>query len=401
MKRVAAFAGVLLAAMTASPVQAEEAVESIGNRFYVAPMVSYLFGDKDRRSDDGLGGVVAIGRQFNPLFSLEASGTYHGLNTDSDHGKTDIWSGGVSALIFPLEDVLPSLFTSFGVHRGFVNTQPGVDSFRKYRTVFASAGVGHLFGPFDVLNQGSIRAEAVYRMDFHDKNDLGNGGDSRFDDVLLSVGVMIPVGGEAEPIPPADKPPILVVPVIMPVDSDGDGVTDDLDQCPGSIVGEPVDDVGCALPASRCKSGGAGQPVDLQGCATGDTVVLRGVNFDYDKSRLTANARTVLDFVAEALNAAPSLSVEVGGHTDARGGDNYNQQLSERRAVTVRQYLVGKGIDAGRLTSAGYGESRPVADNETDAGRELNRRVELKITGGSNVAPGSEEPSADASAEGS
>ena len=387
--------------MTAFPVQAEEAVESIGNRFYVAPMVSYLFGDKDRHSDDGFGGVVAIGRQFNPLFSLEASGTYHGLNTDADHGKTDIWSGGVSALLFPLEDVLPSLFTIFGVHRGYVNTQPSVDSFRKYRSVFGSAGLGHLFGPFDVLNQGSIRAEAVYRMDFHDKNHLGNGGEDRFDDVLLSIGVMIPIGGDGyEPIPPADKPPILVVPVIMPVDSDGDGVTDDLDQCPGSVVGVPVDEVGCALPASRCKAGDAGQPVDLQGCATGDTVVLRGVNFDYDKSRLTANARTVLDFVVEALNASPSLTVEVGGHTDARGSEIYNQQLSQRRAASVRQYLLEKGIDAVRLTSKGYGESRPVADNQTDGGRELNRRVELKITGGSNVGSGVEEPPADAPAEG-
>ena len=297
--------------------------------------------------------------------------------------------------------MLPSLFTIFGVHRGYVNTQPSVDSFRKYRSVFGSAGLGHLFGPFDVLNQGSIRAEAVYRMDFHDKNHLGNGGEDRFDDVLLSIGVMIPIGGDGyEPIPPADKPPILVVPVIMPVDSDGDGVTDDLDQCPGSVVGVPVDEVGCALPASRCKAGDAGQPVDLQGCATGDTVVLRGVNFDYDKSRLTANARTVLDFVVEALNASPSLTVEVGGHTDARGSEIYNQQLSQRRAASVRQYLLEKGIDAVRLTSKGYGESRPVADNQTDGGRELNRRVELKITGGSNVGSGVEEPPADAPAEG-
>lgn len=346
-----------------------------------------MSGDKDRRSDDGFGGVVAIGKQFSPLFSLEASGTYHGLDTDADHGKTDIWSGGVSGLLFPLEDVIPNLFGIVGVHRGFVNTQPGVDSFRKYRSIFGSAGVGHLFGPFDILNQGSIRAQAVYRMDFHDKDDLGNGGDDRFDDFLFSVGALIPIGGEPDPIPAADRAPVIVIPVMLTMDGDGDGVADDLDPCPETTVGDAVDAVGCALPKKGCRTAGPGQPVTLEGCSTGDKLVLRGVNFDYDQSRLTANARTVLDFIVEALDAAPGLTVEVGGHTDARGSEEYNQQLSERRAASVRQHLLGKGIDPGRLTSAGFGESQPVADNESDEGRELNRRVELKITRDARVTP--------------
>jgi outer membrane protein OmpA-like peptidoglycan-associated protein len=104
------------------------------------------------------------------------------------------------------------------------------------------------------------------------------------------------------------------------------------------------------------------------------------VNFDFDKSTLTANAKTILDNVAEELAAYPAIKVEVGGHTDAKGSDEYNQSLSERRAASVMKYLASKDVASDRMTSAGYGESKPVADNETDEGRELNRRVELRIT---------------------
>jgi len=107
--------------------------------------------------------------------------------------------------------------------------------------------------------------------------------------------------------------------------------------------------------------------------------VLQGVTFEFNQARLTANAKTILDGVADALTARAEIRVEVGGHTDSRGSDSYNQKLSENRAQSVMQYLIGKGIDAGRMSAKGYGESHPVADNETDDGRELNRRVELKI----------------------
>ena len=116
--------------------------------------------------------------------------------------------------------------------------------------------------------------------------------------------------------------------------------------------------------------------------------MLRGVNFEFDKARLTANARGILDNVGDALTKAPEIKVEIGGHTDSKGSDEYNQKLSERRAKSVVEYLTSKGIAGGRMTSVGYGESKPVADNATDEGRELNRRVELKVTeGAATVVP--------------
>ena len=113
--------------------------------------------------------------------------------------------------------------------------------------------------------------------------------------------------------------------------------------------------------------------------------MLRGVNFEFDRSELTVNAKTILDSVASELEEHDRIEVEVVGHTDSRGSDSYNQKLSERRANSVVQYLVGKGIDASRMQPVGMGEASPVADNETDEGRERNRRVELKI-----IADGSE-----------
>jgi len=105
--------------------------------------------------------------------------------------------------------------------------------------------------------------------------------------------------------------------------------------------------------------------------------VLRGVNFDFDRATIRPDASVILDEAASILNENSDVQVEVGGHTDAVGTDEYNQGLSERRARAVADYLIEKGVSASRLGTAGYGESKPVADNGTADGRAQNRRVEL------------------------
>ena len=104
---------------------------------------------------------------------------------------------------------------------------------------------------------------------------------------------------------------------------------------------------------------------------------LQGVNFEFDRAALTAEGRSILDRAAAVLEGNPTVRVEIVGHTDSRGSDEYNQRLSERRAQSVRTYLESKGISANRLSASGRGESSPVASNDTDAGRAQNRRVEL------------------------
>jgi OOP family OmpA-OmpF porin len=109
-----------------------------------------------------------------------------------------------------------------------------------------------------------------------------------------------------------------------------------------------------------------------------DVVVLKGVNFANNSAQLTPASTTVLDEVAATLVKRRDIRAEVAGHTDDRGEANYNRSLSQRRAESVRSYLVSKGVDASRLTARGYGEDSPIADNKTSAGRADNRRVELR-----------------------
>lgn len=108
-------------------------------------------------------------------------------------------------------------------------------------------------------------------------------------------------------------------------------------------------------------------------------IILRGVNFDFDKANIRADARPVLDEAARTLTGAGNISVAVGGHTDSVGSDDYNLNLSIRRANAVADYLAARGVSRSRMRIDGYGESRPVASNETDDGRAQNRRVELSV----------------------
>lgn len=104
------------------------------------------------------------------------------------------------------------------------------------------------------------------------------------------------------------------------------------------------------------------------------------VNFDFDSSNLTSVAKTNLNKLAEVLKNNPDTNINIYGHTDSRGTDEYNQSLSERRANSVVSYLVSLGLAKSRLYAMGVGEREPVADNNTEAGRAKNRRVEFAIT---------------------
>jgi OOP family OmpA-OmpF porin len=180
-----------------------------------------------------------------------------------------------------------------------------------------------------------------------------------------------------------------------PVDSDGDGVFDDKDRCPGTPAGVPVDKVGCPLDSDgdgvtddkdRCPGTMMGARVDMHGCevsakpapAPKAPVVLEGVNFEFDSATLTMHAKHILDGVAKTLKEQPSQKVAIIGHTDSRGSSAYNQTLSERRAQAVVDYLISKGVDGYNLSATGYGEDMPIDSNDTDAGRAANRRVEMQ-----------------------
>ena len=103
------------------------------------------------------------------------------------------------------------------------------------------------------------------------------------------------------------------------------------------------------------------------------------ISFAYNSAQLTPAFHSTLDKVADILNRYPRSTIQIIGHTDSRGAAEYNQRLSEQRAQSVKYYLVDRGLDARRIVSEGRGESQPRASNNTEAGMQLNRRVEMMV----------------------
>ncbi|WP_426117526.1 OmpA family protein [Pseudomonas sp. DSP3-2-2] len=160
-------------------------------------------------------------------------------------------------------------------------------------------------------------------------------------------------------------------------DDDGDGVKNSVDKCPDTPKGVQVDATGCPLvePAPAVV-------VEEVVVVKEEVIVINDVLFEFDSARLTAADKSKLDLIATRLKReAPSAQLRVSGHTDSVGRDAYNQKLSEKRAISVTDYLVSSGIPRSAFVSVeGDGEARPVADNKTASGRSLNRRVEIKIS---------------------
>ena len=119
--------------------------------------------------------------------------------------------------------------------------------------------------------------------------------------------------------------------------------------------------------------------VALKNIAVGSKIILKNIFFDFDKATLRPESTNELERLTKLLNDVPTLKIEISGHTDSKGADEYNKSLSNNRAKAVLDYLVKAGISAGRLTSVGFGEEQPIATNDTDEGRQLNRRTEFKI----------------------
>jgi len=174
------------------------------------------------------------------------------------------------------------------------------------------------------------------------------------------------------------------------VDSDGDGVLNDNDQCPDTPQNTQVDARGCTLDGDgdgvadshdRCPDTPEGETVDRQGCTdlAKSMPALSGLYFALDSARLRPEALPVLDRVVALLNQRPDVKVLIVGHTDSRGSDRHNLDLSRRRARAVYGYLVEQGVSADRLAFAGKGERSPVAPNDTKEGRARNRRVEFIV----------------------
>lgn len=210
-----------------------------------------------------------------------------------------------------------------------------------------------------------------------------------------------PVATQPAPPPPPPTPPKPpevkpVPPPAPPVDSDGDGVFDHVDKCPGQSghsdnQGCPdldTDSDGLSDRLDKCptqvetKNGfqdDDGCPDELPDAVKPFTGTIAGVSFQPFSAVLTPPSLKILDQAAKALAEVPTLRIEIAGHTDPAGDPQKNRILSQQRAEAVKQYLIQKGIDASRLVAAGYGADKPRHDNATPDGRAKNRRVEFNV----------------------
>lgn len=154
----------------------------------------------------------------------------------------------------------------------------------------------------------------------------------------------------------------------------------------GNVIGGKMDkqakEIKETLPGAEVERVGEGIKVTLP-----ESIV----NFAFDSSELTPTAKTNLDKLSEVLVNNPDTNINVYGHTDSKGSDDYNLALSGRRAAAVKSYLISKGVAGSRLYTMGVGEKEPVAGNDTDAGRAQNRRVEFAITANEEMVKDAQE----------
>jgi outer membrane protein OmpA-like peptidoglycan-associated protein len=167
-------------------------------------------------------------------------------------------------------------------------------------------------------------------------------------------------------------------------DSDGDGIKDDVDRCPtvagtAKYQGCPIPDTdGDGFNDEQDKCPTVAGIKELYGCPRPDFKA-ENVLFATGSTVLVATGKKELDIIVDYLNQYTGFKVSIEGHTDITGNPKLNQKLSEGRAVSAQKYLISKGVEADRLSTIGYGDTQPIADNKTAAGRKMNRRVHFKI----------------------
>lgn len=362
---------------------------------YIGVFGTYTVVDNDREWSDDFGYQVTFGLPLSwESYALELSVFGGRFERDVD-GQRDYHNGLTVDLVRDFGGISFLSRTSLKPYAlaGIGAVRDDVQGQIKGRAM-ANVGGGALFG----LPWWGLGVRTEFRLVGQHQSPSAPGENLLLDYRFL-LGLQLPltpIFGPARPgpLPDVEECEVAVVDPITgrtdcQVDSDGDGVPDHLDQCPGTPPGVKVDDTGCPVADEARDSDGDGVPDDLdqcpdtfpgvtvnmRGCAEPQPLVIPRLTFDFDTARLTADAREVLDDFAAMLHGQDNLTVEIIGHTDSLGRADYNQRLSERRAAAVKSYLVDRGIGDDRLSASGRGESQPVASNETEEGRSANRRV--------------------------
>jgi len=417
MKRVIMGYVLILMLVIATAGQAEVKTGAVS----VTPFIGgYLFQDEENLKNPLIYGL-RFGSDFARHWGFEGAFYYGASESKSLAGKPDIdlYSYAVEGLYYfmPEKKLVPFLAAGLG---GTSLRGPGGST-----RAMVDYGAGLKYFLTDSI---ALRTDVRHVIPLNDHNN----------NLLFTVGINFFFGGGKKTVASAQAAEPTAAPAAAVVrDSDGDGVDDDLDRCPGTPSGVQVGKYGCPLDSDgdgvydyldKCPATPAGVKVDQDGCpldSDGDGVydyldkcpgtpagvkvdqdgcppppvvqevvppppakamevaiiekgrVTLKVEFDFDKSIVKKKYHEEIAELAVVLKKYPDLKITIEGHTDNTGGLTYNEKLSQRRADAVKKYLAEKlGIDASRLNAKGYGEIRPVASNATKDGRQKNRRVE-------------------------
>ena len=368
-----------LFAITAAPLAANAGVT-------ISPLLlgyHYSEGDDDKQAEimgdgngngfykeNGLYTGAALGIELTPSTQFQVE--YGVSNTD---GVSETRAGSFDA---EQEMISGNFLIGFEEFSGYTD-----NAFKPYVLVGAgqskieveNAAGNFVTGSKDTI--GNLGLGAMYRI-----NDaLSLRGEARaihnFDnnwwEGMALAGLEVVLGGHLAPtvaVPPMKEPLVYTAPVVVvesDLDSDGDGVPDSIDACPGTPMNVVVDARGCPV------------PVDI----TDELKMELRVFFDNDKSTIKNQYKPEIAKVAEKMREYPNSTARVEGHASKTGPSaRYNQRLSEARAVAVKSMLTNEfGIAPNRVSTVGYGYDQPIADNNTEEGRAMNRRVYAIITG--------------------
>lgn len=313
--------------------------------WYVAPRINGVWVADDRQADDDIGFGASLGKVVSPDWNVELGLDSSGHRRAGTDDRLRLNTFDLNALrVFKREDsVNPYLIGGVG----YMDTNDRASD----KDFYAKAGLGMMA---DIARNTSKGTNLQLRGEMHVRKVFG---DEAPTDYVASLGLLYSWGGSIAA--PAATAIAAIAPVVVkPVDGDDDrdGVPNSRDKCPNTPPGAKV---------------------DSDGCECGD-IVLRGVTFVTDSAEITPQGQLVLDSLVSGLARRAGTKLEIRGHTDDVGSETYNLALSQRRAESVKAYLVSKGLNAADLSTIGLGEMQHVAPNDTPEGREQNRRVTVQ-----------------------
>jgi OOP family OmpA-OmpF porin len=350
-----------LAVLAAGPARAADTDhpwnDEVG-QWFVAPFIGYTWLDSARLLDDGMYWGASLGKHLSKDWTAQITGYTGDYDNNGELKPEWKWPATFDATLSGVALDLMRVFDrdsrlSPYVVGGLGYQNDNYEGLEGDADVTAALGLGLMY---DLYRNGDGSRTVQLRPEIRQRWDFASG--ETYSDTLASVGLALG-WGPPRPAPKVEEPPPPPPPPPPPAkcsDEDGDGVCDADDKCPATPAGTTVDKVGCP-------------------CSQKLTVL-----FDFDKSELRPESITELERVVKFMNDVPFATALIEGHTDSIGTEAYNLALSDRRAKAVFDYLTSRGVNPDRLKSKGFGESQPVAPNDTAEGRQLNRRVMLTRT---------------------